>query len=700
MRRLFGRAPIVLARRWLRLERLAMLTLYRDQFAETPGPSVSLALGERTTYRPGAWLLDTFARIDADLGTAYGPWSAPAGFSGLVIDGFRVIPPALGMTVERFEVHAITLPRDQWAAVEIAALDGPGRASVGVVLRASPATPPDGELGGDAYLVTAVRDAGVGRTELARFNAGARTILQTAPTDWRAGDVLRAEVAWNRVRVSRGAIRVLDWIDPTPLLVEGAAGIEAMIATGADEAAIAAWAGGALRQEYLGAVLDMGDVQHTLGQPVTFDLAISNLAPMGGKDRFAALLRHGQNTEGTYDLDRGLVRVYSALPDAEAPLMVAEALIDAPGDLAEERVRVQCRGRDAFLTPRLDPGIVTYLPGGLPSSAPIPADPCARTEPDVIPGAPPDEPDDGGGGAGGGGGPDGVGPEAPPDTTDGAGDGGGMTPLLGGYAIRATYRPGNPAADPPEPPWIAETTVGKLPGPLGDGISPDCVIGPGYGIGGENVLPSILAGAVNAAGFVHVYRPNAPGGQVRAMTLYYRGPDVLGTAIGVPSADLQECIAPGAGSAPGGLLNRIVGYAEIATLGGNYVLGTSISWTFKIARYDASGIHTEADLQALRLSRPDEAGEYLAKLPTRIETLATIEISKVGGGAVNYINEVKDPLDDGPTISLDMFAGPELIGIELIDATIPGQPNEAVVVSLVVANEFGSTGASPSVATP
>ena len=85
MRRLFGSTAAVVARRWAELERLAMVTFHRDQFADEPGPSVSLALGERTTYRAGAWLLDTFER--ADLGEAYAP---PSGFGALVIVGTGV----------------------------------------------------------------------------------------------------------------------------------------------------------------------------------------------------------------------------------------------------------------------------------------------------------------------------------------------------------------------------------------------------------------------------------------------------------------------------------------------------------------------------------------------------------------------------------------------------------------------------------
>ena len=79
MRTLLGPAATAIARRGLGLERAAMITLRRDAYAVPPGPTLGLAIGERTTYRPGAWLLDTFER-DA-LGAAYPAWGGSAGLT-------------------------------------------------------------------------------------------------------------------------------------------------------------------------------------------------------------------------------------------------------------------------------------------------------------------------------------------------------------------------------------------------------------------------------------------------------------------------------------------------------------------------------------------------------------------------------------------------------------------------------------------
>ena len=110
----------------------------------------------------------------------------------------------------------------------------------------------------------------------------------------------------------------------------------------------------------------------------------------------------------TYEATRGGVTVYSAIRGAEVPLLVGTGLIESIVDVSEDTVRLVVRGRDAFLTPRLDPGPVTYLAGPLPVTAPLPVDPCAPSPPpSVIPGAPAPEPDDADSPG------EGIGPEAP-----------------------------------------------------------------------------------------------------------------------------------------------------------------------------------------------------------------------------------------------------------------------------------------------
>ena len=102
---------------------------------------------------------------------------------------------------------------------------------------------------------------------------------------------------------------------------------------------------------------------------------------MGGADRFAALLRHGLNTDGTYDLDRGEVRVLTVIDGLSPPLTAGLGVIDGVAEITEDRVRLACRGRDAFLTPQLAAGPVTYLPGPPPGGlTPLPPDPCAPAD--------------------------------------------------------------------------------------------------------------------------------------------------------------------------------------------------------------------------------------------------------------------------------------------------------------------------------
>jgi hypothetical protein len=404
MRPLIGRTPVVLARRWLRLERLATLTLRRDAYADTPGPTVGLALGERTHYRAAAWLLDTFER--AALGDAYD-------VDGLVLVNGRVEPEIVGGGIGS-ALHTRTLPRDAWAAVVIGALAGD--ASVGVLIRTvdEPAA---------GYRIRATPTA----TLIDRLDAGGWTTLTSIPTPWRPGETLRVVFEWDRCRVYRDAICVADVHDAGPHLA-GRAGFVARRGDDAADAAITSFLAGDARQEYLGAGLDLGDVQRVIGQPASFDLTLSNLAPMGGKDRFAALLRHGRNDgPGTYDLDRGDVRVLTVVDGAPAPLTSGVGLIESPAEVTEDRVKLIVRGRDAFLTPKIEPGTVAYLPGPPPGGLlPLPSDPCAASAPPgiIVGPVPPEpvDPPDGGPGDPGDPGGDGIGPEAPPVPPPDGGD--------------------------------------------------------------------------------------------------------------------------------------------------------------------------------------------------------------------------------------------------------------------------------------
>ena len=541
-------------------------------------------------------------------------------------------------------------------------------------------------------------------------------VLATTPTGWRSGEVLRVEVLWNRVRVYRNAILVLDVEDPTD---PGAGRQAGLYASG--DGRITAWAGGELRQEYTGAVLDMGDVKSVLGEPVRFDLAISNLAPMGGADRFAALLRHGLNTSGTYDLDRGTVKVYSALRGAEVPVLVGSGLIEGPVELAEDRARIAVRGRDGFLTPKLDPGSVTYLAGPPPVTAPLPSDPCAPSpSPVVIPGGPSPEPDDDDEDDDGEGyeAPDE--PAAPPDPlmgqfivsfgyagfgTDGQElvygtdvkeyrnrdpldpEAGGLPPGRGSVPVwdrrqldrdpdHGDEQDGQPPKDLDDlPPWtpgqpipagtgawvntftdehgVEYTTTSQcvcgncdapvIPDPpaghtyLGSCFAGGCGVGP---TPGSRCDPdaSVLARRARAPSVrASESRPYA-----RHYRWLYRGPDVEGTHL---SRD------PGDESTQSLLFEE---WWTIASIDYDNSAGTYATLDIKLARYDASGIHSTADLAAIHPLRP----------PARIETLATWAINGTTLSAKTLSVFLAKALALN-ALPLSLTKGPELIGIEL-----------------------------------
>ena len=604
MRTLLGPPAEALGRRGLALERAALITLRRDAYADPPGTTLGLAIGERTTYRPGAWLLDTFERNA--LGDPYAAWGGAAGLT-LGAGGVTAAVGPVGMVT-----HPRVLPRDAWAALTIGALGGD--AEVGLLLRAAADTP-------DGYWITATPT----QTLVERLDAGVATSLASVATPWRAGEMLRAVWVWDQLRVYRDTILVAQVTEATRL-VAGHAGFTARRGDAGAQAALTAFLGGASRQEWLGAGLDLGDVQRHLGQPAAFDVMLSNLAPMGGADRFAALLRHGVNTLGTYDLDRGEVRVLTVIDGLSPPLTVGLGLIDGPAEVTEDRVRLACRGRDAFLTPRLAPGVVTYLPGPPPGGlTPLPPDPCAPSDPPVIdagpqPPEPPEPPDP----------PptnppreEGAGPEAPPvgqpegdgaggDDGLGVGGGGGGGALLGEWLIAMEYASGDPE-DVYGTPVLLPTTVTAAADWTSGPVTLRVQVAK---LGGTEAEP-----------------------HHKLLWWLYRGPDVVGTHL--VAAD------PGA--------DRIQVFINVNGYSG--VLPTAL--TFTVHQYVATGISTTADLAALHPPVPDTVlGDLPGTLPASIETLATWSFASDG----NPWGSVLGPV--APVV-LNRFTGPQLLGLEV-----------------------------------
>jgi hypothetical protein len=606
-------APVAhaLGRRGLALERCAKLTLRRDAYATTPGPTLGLSIGERTHYRSGAWLLDTFER------TALSASYATFGASGLTLTNGQLVPASVGPVGQ--VTHLWTVPRDPWAAIELAALSG-ASARAGVLLRATDT---------DAYRIVATS---AGQTIIERLVAGAPTTLATVTTPWRVGDVLRAELLWRRLRVYREPILVAELTVEEPGLsgLDGRhVGLVAQRAVAGDAAALRQFVGGEARQEYVGAGLDLGDIQRVLGQPATFEVTLSNLAPLGGWPRFAALLRHGLNTSGTFDLDRGDVRVLTVIDGLAPPLTAGIGLIDGPAEVTEDRVRLACRGRDAFLTPQLAPGPVTYIPGPAPGGlTPLPADPCAPSAPPVIDaGATPSEPAT----------PPvaiGIGPEAPPDVVPNEGEGG--TTLLGAYMVEMVYTLNIGGGPGGTDVYVGSTTVTKMTNR------------------NVNLWTRSTIGAGSRA-FPVEFRD----------ILYYRGSDISGLSlVGMPTSE-------------GGPAGGAVGVEGRGTTGtGN--LGIDI----KLGAYTATGIHVESDLANLRPKNPAEGSD---PFPARIKTLAEWH--------ANYVGEVvtctADPHGDAAFLStqdpangwvsplssvlLERTTGPQLLRLEITNSPTTAQ---------------------------
>lgn len=394
MRPLLGTTGRAVRRRWSRLDRFLTLSLPRDPYAETPGTAIDVALGERTQLRAAATIVDEFLR------TSFGDYyETPVGFDGLTLSASGIVTTATG-AAPHLETYAAVLPREQWAEVRILSLASDGaRAAVGVGLRWSP---PSGSGRGYLILAEQLDTDGTHVITVTRYRAGAPEEIDAFDHPWRVGDVLRAEADYRRVRVYRNGTLIRTTVDADPLLVGGRAAIVALRETAGEAASLTDFLAGPLRHEYVGLIADLGPVTQSLGlleptaQPAAWDAGLVNLGPVGGADRLASLLRHGLNNgAGTVDWPRARARVWTELQRGSAPLAVADGLIESLGGMTEDRVRIACRGRDAFLTPAITPGLVTYLPGDDPliTTAPVPVDPCgADAEPVVVPGDPPDEP--------------------------------------------------------------------------------------------------------------------------------------------------------------------------------------------------------------------------------------------------------------------------------------------------------------------
>jgi hypothetical protein len=397
VRTILGTTPRILAQRGIRLDRLAVLTLRQDAYAEEPGPTVTLSLGERTHYRAAATVLDAFERENGALGDGYEAWT-PAGFGALTIASETVTAAAVASAGGLAVYTAETLSVDQWAEATLAALRATGGtlARVGVGVRHDATT-------GTGYLAFAERTAGGAMTtRLSRYNAASATILATATTPWDPGEVLRLEAEWATLRVYRQGVLILEHVDTAPLLVTGSPALHVTRAHANDLAALDAFVAGPLRLEYVGAVADLGDVTASLGyleptaSPATWTMTVVNVAPMGGAARLSELIRHGTNDgPNTYEIHRAPARVVHTIRGGSASFQIAEGRVDHPEALTESTVRLACAGHDAFLTPNIQTAVVTPIPGPNPVlvAAPVPEDPCgADAPPTVVPGSPPTEP--------------------------------------------------------------------------------------------------------------------------------------------------------------------------------------------------------------------------------------------------------------------------------------------------------------------
>jgi hypothetical protein len=443
-------------------------------------------------------------------------------------------------------------------------------------------------------------------------------------------------------------------VDPAPLLVPGQAALYASQPSASDAAALDNFAAGPLRQEYRGLLADVGDVSASLGlveptaTPAAWSMSVINLAPVGPPGRFSIAWRHGQNDgPDTYDLHRAPVTLALAVAGGSVPLALADGRVDHPEALTEGLVRLDCAGRDAFLTPDIQAGPVAYVPGPDPinTPAPVPLDPCgADADPIIVPGSPPTEPP--------GTGVDEARPVADgPEAADPGDPPADRPPLQGLWQIEMWIRPGNPELNPPEPTWVAETRVTELV---------------------DQPYPATYSR--NLFNLNALYNPNMNmtdiGWVWRYLIALYRGPDIVasvlthGTYEPYPtSVVIDDFVA----------LGNFYTTAVIAD-------AASISWsvTGKLADYRADQIYTVADLQALRLKTPEESADYLSGLPPRHETLTTFTATQEpvptcdSHGCTGRQYHYSDGVEPD-AVALNRFTGPQLLVMELISTTGPIQ---------------------------
>jgi hypothetical protein len=581
-----GTTPTALARRGIALDRLVVLTLRRDAYATPSGQTLPLWLGERTHYRAATAIRDTFDRPDGVLGTGYAPW-IPSDAGGLVLRGGQVVPGVVNAE-PHLAVYGPALPREQWGEITIRALTGAGAVGLGLRLVTQ-----------SGYLV----GARPGTTALRRLNAGASTTLLDLVTPWQLGDGLRLTVDWDRLRIFRNGTLIGECVDPAPLLVTGQAALYASQPSMSDAAALDDFAAGPLRQEYRGLLADVGDVSASLGfveptaTPAAWSMSVINLAPIGIPGRFSIAWRHGQNDgPDTYDLHRTPVTLALAVAGGSVPLALAEGRVDHPEALTEGLVRLDCAGRDAFLTPDIQAGVVAYLPGPDPIStpAPIPLDPCgADAVPVIVPGSPPSEPPDPPGGAP----PVAEGPEA----ADRPAVPGPLT-LMGAYLISWDYRRNFTPEGTDGTLYVGTTQVTPLPsGYLPPPPEPDKRDG------------------ISVARMQTIGRGSAAFPEVLKETFYYRGPDIAASAF--VQGRQQALTAPN----NVGVVCKGEVRASADWPGVDWDWDTIWTIAGKIAWYRGETIATVADLQALR---PQHPNELLDPFPIRHETLQDVSVER------------------------------------------------------------------------
>jgi hypothetical protein len=725
VRRMDGRTALALTRRAIRLDRLAVLGLPQAVGGTTPEP-LDLFLAERTLERPAASVVDDFAARTA-FGLAYEPWITPAWGMLQIRDGLAVpsdavrltprfaevrltgalsaigevsveaapeagalsltgtpavviaegarrlsVPPG-AMTVtgaaaavtqqraERLLTYGLVLPRAQWAAIQIGALsasNGDGYASVGVILRASP---PQGSGRGHVAMAAATPNATT--TRVGRVEGGSLTWISEVPTPWRVGEWLQCTVEGRWLRVYREGTLVLAVQDSDAILADGRPGLVAATRRETDAAGIAAWMAGPLRQEYVGLVTDMGDVTASLGllepsaTPARWDIGVSNLGAIGGAARVAALVRHG-SARARYDVADAPIRMLVAVQDGLAPIEIMHGRVRGIEAVTRGHLRLVCASLDADVEPRIEGRSVTVLSSPPPFEGPttLPPDPCTPSPPPDVdvgdePPEPPPVPSE-----------EGEGPELPfglsvsglsvsrrQPSQEAESPSEASSPLPGMWVITMGYRAGGPD----EPPYVLlPTTVTAVPLPLGP--IPDPAILETRLIQGDSLFEDL---------------PRA-----KTLTWLYRGPDVTGPdLIGrLIQGDPVEDAGPG----------FLIQGPELMAITTEYGFAPVPKATFRLVEYDARGIGSVADLQALHPALPDAS--IPSTLPPALDTLFRFPLARWPADNDTARQDVtrsvgaympgRDDISGGVLgygISLHRFWGPQLLGLEVDSGWTP-----------------------------